>query len=154
MIKEKEKHIGQFDIKIKNKDGTIEEFTKFNRIMDSILNSMINIFDGITPDLTIKYLAIGTGSTPITDTDTQLDTEIFRTQFLTSNLTSTGQFTTTYVILDNEAVGTWEEIGIFAGSGATAAANSGTLVSRILFNFNKTALQEVDITRIDQVSRT
>ena len=154
MINEKEKHIGQFEFKIKNKDGTIEEFTKFNRIMDSILNSMINIFDGITPDLQIKFLAIGTGATAITDTDTQLDTEIFRTQFLTSNLTGTGEFTTTYAVLDSEAVATWEEIGIFSGTGETAALNSGTLVSRILFNFEKTALQEVDITRVDKVSRT
>lgn len=153
MIKEKEKHSGKFIIKVKNKDGTIQEFTEFNRIMDSILNSLVNVFDGITPDLQIKYLAIGTGTTAITDTDTQLDTEIFRTQFLTSNLTGTGEFTTTYTILDSEAVATWEEIGIFAGSGATAAANSGTLVSRILFNFTKTSLQEVDVTRVDTISR-
>lgn len=144
---------GHFDIKIKENDKIKEEYSIDNRITNTALDAIINILDNIDPDLNIKFIAIGTDSTPLNDNDTQLGNEIFRSQFLTSDNDAVGQFTTTFAILDNEAVATWEEIGIFCGDSATSSTNTGIMLSRILFNRTKTSLEEIDITRIDKVIR-
>jgi hypothetical protein len=153
MINEHNNHHGIFKITCKSKGKVISEEIVKNRITNVALNKMINILDGIDPDLQIKYLAIGTDNSPIDDNDSQLGTEVFRTQFQTSDNNADGEFTTTFTILDSEAVTTWQEIGIFCGSGATASANSGTMLSRILYNRNKTSLEEIEITRLDKIRR-
>jgi hypothetical protein len=56
-------------------------------------------------------------------------------------------------LLDAEAVGNLEEIGIFCGSTATSSVNTGTLMSRILFKKTKTANEEITIRRTDKVVR-
>lgn len=124
-----------------------------NRITDLAISKMINALDGIDPDLQIKYLAIGTSANPINDSDTQLGNEIFRTQFLNSDLTAFNEFTTNFSVLDYEAVATWEEIAIFCGSSATSSPNSGTMLTRILFHDEKTSLEEISIIRIDRRTR-
>lgn len=145
--------LGEFKITVKHKDGTIEEDYIKNRITNTALQAIINILDNIDPNLDIKYLAIGTDGTALNDNDTQLGNEIFRTQFLTSDNDATGQFTTTFAVLDSEAVAQWEEIGIFCGDSATSTANTGIMLSRILYSRDKTALEEIDFTRKDKVIR-
>ena len=146
--------LGQFKVKTTNKEtGNVSEEVVNNRITNNALDKIINILDNIDPNLDIKYLAIGTGTTALNDADTTLVTEIFRTQFVTSNNTSVGEFTTEFAILDSEAIATWGEIGIFCGDSATSSADTGVMLSRILFTKTKTSLEEVTITRIDRVSR-
>lgn len=145
--------IGEFKIIIKHKNGSIEEDYIKNRITNAALDAIINILDNLDPDLDIKYLAIGDDNSPIDDNDTTLGNEIFRAQFDTSNNDAIGQFTTTFTVLDSEAVGQWEEIGIFCGDAATASANTGTMLSRILYSRDKTSLEEIQFTRIDKVVR-
>jgi len=146
---------GKFKIKIKNVlSGKIEEDIVNNRITDIALDKIINLLDNIDPDLDIKYLAIGTGTSPVNNFDTQLDNEIFRTQAQNSENISTGEFETKFTVLESEAVATWEEIGIFCGNGATSTANTGTMLSRILYNRDdKTNLELIDITRVDKIER-
>lgn len=154
MIKDVLGWAGDFDLIIKE-NGKIKETVHIkNRITNTALDAIVNILDNIDPDLNIKFLAIGTDNTPLDDNDTQLGNEIFRTQFLTSDNDAVGQFTTTFAVLDGEAVATWEEIGVFVGDAATTTPNSGTLLSRILFSRVKTALEEVDVSRIDRIVRT
>lgn len=145
--------MGKFKIKVKENGQIKEEYEIKNRITNTALDAIINILDNIDPDLDIKYLAIGTDNSPLNDNDTQLGNEIFRTQFDSSNNDAVGQFTTTFTIFDSEAVATWEEIGVFCGDSATASADTGIMLSRILFNRVKTSLEEIDITRIDKVIR-
>lgn len=146
--------LGQFKIKVKNVEtGEVTEELIKNRITNTALDAIINILDNIDPNLDIKYLAIGTDNSPLDDNDTKLGTEVFRTQFTASNNTAVGEFTTEFAVLDSEAVTTWEEIGIFCGDSATASADTGIMLSRILYNRTKTALEEVDITRIDRIIR-
>jgi len=147
-------HEGYYIITAKYKDGHKETQVVKNRITNVALDKTINAFDGIDPNMQIKYLAIGTSDAAINDNDTTLGTEIFRTQFQTSNNTATGEFTTTFAVLDTEAVATWEELGIFCGTSATATADTGTMLSRILFNFEKTNLVEADFTRVDRQIRS
>ena len=122
--------------------------------MDTVLNQLIDSLVGTAPNLEIKYLAVGTSSAALGDAQTQLTTEIFRTPAVTGpTRTATGQVETEFTILDSEAVATIEEIGIFGGSTASITANSGTLISRILWHKVKTSSEEITITRIDKVVR-
>ena len=51
----------------------------------------------------------------------------------------------------NESSVTIQEIGIFAGSSATATKDSGILVSRILWAYSKTGSEELNFTRSDRL---
>lgn len=140
---------GGYDIFI---NGKYSETVK-NRLMDTVLTKMIGIYKGDAPDLEIFYLALGTGSTAVTDTDTTLDTEIFRTPIVTQTDVATGEILTEFIVLDSEAVGNLEEIGIFAGSTATASVDTGTLISRILWTKVKSASEEITFRRTDKIVR-
>jgi len=145
---------GQFKILTKNKiTGEIKEETKFNRVMNEVLDQLSKVLQGDTPDLEIQYLALGTGNTAITDSDTTLDNEIFRTPYTLRSVTGLGILEHTFIVLDTEAVGSIKEIGIFGGSTATASADTGTLISRILWTKEKTNAEEIQFTRIDSVGR-
>lgn len=146
-----EKWSGEFQIFINGKHVK----TICNRVMDAALNKMANILAGVSPDLQIKYLAVGTSNTSVTNTQTQLGAEIFRTIPVTSpTLTATGEITTEFILLESEAIGNIEEIGIFCGASATSTTNSGTMLSRILWKKTKTNSEEITIKRIDRVVRT
>jgi hypothetical protein len=108
---------------------------------------------GETPDLEIKYLALGTSNTPVTVLDTKLGVEIFRTPIAAQSITAKGELTTEFIVLYNVAGGQIEEIGIFGGSTATSTADSGTLISRILWSKAKTNSEELNFRRIDRLSR-
>jgi hypothetical protein len=124
-----------------------------NRVMNAAINQLADAFTGVAPNLQIKWLAVGTSNTPVTDDDTKLANEIFRTQAVTSpTRISTGQIETEFKILETEAIGTLREIGIFAGN-ATDVKDSGTLISRILWNKEKTVNEEMTIKRIDVIRR-
>jgi len=141
---------GGYDIYI---NGKYSETVK-NRLMDTVLTQIIGMYKGDAPDLQIYYLALGTGNTAITDTDTTLDTEIFRTPLAVATTdVGTGEILNEFIVLDTEAVGNIEEIGIFGGSTATAAADSGTLISRILWSKVKSNSEEITFRRTDKVVR-
>lgn len=148
--------IGVFEIKVYNiSKGTCKKKIIFNRIMNTGLDQLSETLLGNATDLEIKYLAVGTDNTPITDTDTQLGAEIFRTppQAGPTKL-GTGTIETEFILLDNEAVGSIREVGIFVGSTATSTVNTGTLLTRILWNYEKSNSEEIIIKRIDRIVRS
>ena len=134
--------VGVFEIQHKNGIDIVR-----NRIMQAAITQLRDILSGSAPALQITHLAIGTSSTAITGAETQLGAEIFRTPVALQASTAYNIMQTSFVILDTEAVGTWAEIGIFCEG--TMAANSGTLLSRILYSKVKTASEEITITRTD-----
>ena len=72
MTRELQGHQGQFIITKKNKiTGEVVTRRVFNAITDLAINKEINALKGTNPDIQIKYLAIGTGSNPINNADTQ-----------------------------------------------------------------------------------
>jgi len=147
-------HTGKYRIKTINKlNGTSYEEEIKNRLMDNTLDELLKVLQGTATDLEIKYLALGTDSTAITDTDAALGTEVFRVALTDITKTGTGELTSLAVVLDSEAVATIEEIGLFAGAAASAAADSGTLVSRILWHRVKSNSEELQFTRIDTIVR-
>ena len=102
-------------------------------------------------DIDINYVALGDGQTPHSATDTQLENEQFR-RAVDSKTIETDLIRSITNILSGEA-NTFDiyEIGIFANG--TAAANSGTLVSRIVFSTPvvKTSAVTLSIIRTDKV---
>lgn len=129
---------------IDNKKKLIEE--KHNLIMDDVhhrvANAFIGGFDvGIYYD--IKHLAIGTGTTAVTGTDTTLDTEVYRVPYVVQANPSQKVITVDFYITDSEYVGDIEEIGIFGGYESTISANSGNLLSRVLWSYTKSSGEEI-----------
>jgi hypothetical protein len=130
-----------------------ERFLINNLITDIGLNLLRDALNGDVTTCEIKYLALGTSSAAVSDTDTQLGGEIFRTIFVSTTKPDIGELQKTALILENEAVAQIEEIGIFAGVTATTAANSGIMISRVLYSRNKTNLESLQIIRTDTIQR-
>lgn len=143
------KNIGKFEIFVNGKKVD----TIYNRVMDTVLKQQVEILQGSTPDLEIKYLALGTSDAAVTNTDTQLGNEIFRMQYSNRSKVSKNELKHKFKLLAGEVVDTVREIGIFGGTGATATTNSGTLISRILWTRDITANEELDFIRTDKVVR-
>lgn len=122
-----------------------------NRVMDNVLDKLAECLRGTSPNLEIKYLAFGGSSTAITGLETKLGSEFFRCAITNQSKTATAEITTEFNILSTEAVGQIEEIGIFGGSTASITANSGTLISRILWSHGKTNAEELNIIRVDRM---
>lgn len=143
---------GKFIITIKNKSDT--EVVEINNVITNAgLNLLRNFLAGDVTDGQIKYLAVGTSSASVNFTDTQLGEELFRTEFVDQNITSTGVLNSNTILLETEGVGQIEEVGIFAGSTASSATNSGIMISRILFSRNKTNLESIQFQRVDTIGR-
>ena len=142
-----EKWSGKFVIQ--TKDG-IEVIN--NKVMDIALSGIVKALSGDS-NIQIKYLALGTSSIPVTNTDTKLGNEIFRTPISNQEVSAIGELTTDFVVLDSEAVGNIRKMGIFGGSTATNTKNSGVLISRILWSRDKTNSEEINIKRIDRIGR-
>lgn len=140
---------GKYDIYINKK---FKESVK-NRIMNTVLDQIIEAYQGVNPDLEIKYLALGTSNTSISDTDTVLGAEIFRTPIVTQSKTGTGEIQTDFTVLSTEAIGQIEEIGIFGGTSASGTVDTGTLISRILWSHDKTSSEEIAFKRTDKIIR-
>lgn len=145
----KNENVGLFEIYV---NGEFSERI-FNRVMDVVIQSQLDILKGIGANLDIKYLALGTDNTPITDTDTQLGNEIFRTAYVERTEPGTAQLQHRFIALTSDAVAQIEEIGIFGGATATSTANTGILISRILWSRNKTNSEEITFIRTDKVVR-
>jgi len=155
MINEKELWQGTFEIKIKNKEtGEVKQEILHNRIMNVGLQEIVKPLYGGTANITIKYLALGTGTTAITDNDAALATESIRMSAdSTISATATGQVTSEFVLTETAMITAIQEIGIFCGTSASMTANVGIMLSRILWYHDHTNTEEITFRRIDQISR-
>jgi hypothetical protein len=154
MINNKTFWDGVFEIKIKDKiTGKIKTEELHNRLMNAALQELVKPLTGTAANLEIKYLALGTGTTAVTDNDTSLATEIFRTPDTSLSANATGQITSEFIVLSSDATATISEIGIFGGTSATLTANVGICISRILWHHVKTSTEEITFRRIDTIVR-
>lgn len=112
----------------------------FGALLDPLVNDTPSI------DPWIKYGAIGTGTTAVSEANTTLATEVFRAT-LASQYKSGNVAYNTFLAGNGDANGnTITEFGLFCGS-ATGTANSGTLFSRVLISpsFAKTSAKTLTI---------
>ncbi len=140
-------------ITIRYQDGTEEVLHLKNMVMNCAKNMMRDGLKGTVTDFKIKYVALGSSTTAVANTQTQLGSEQFRKAVTQQSAGGTGVLTTTSYIASYEGNSfTIEEIGWFAGSTATASANSGVMVARVLYHRAKTNLESITITRDDTLS--
>lgn len=145
---------GLFEINIRSKTEDRNKIIVIkNRIMNVILNAFANAYIGTPSNFQVKYLAVGSSSAAVTDTDTILGNEIFRTQVTSQTRSGTGEASSDFVLLSTEANFNIKEIGIFGGTLATSTAGTGTLISRVLWDYTKTSSEEISIKRIDKIVR-
>ena len=147
---------GRYIIEINKKDGSKEVREFPNMITNNFIGELARITTLTSGyDLGFRYMALGKDGgeiLPLNGNNTRLGQEIFRKQFTTVERTAT-TVTRTVIINSDEANDHIKEIGIFAGSAATATANSGIMVSRVLFDYDKDELESIRITRIDTFGR-
>lgn len=124
-----------------------------NLITDAGLNLIRQALADAAFDAEIKYVALGTSNVAPAATDTKLGNEVFRKQVTKQEFPATGQVQTTCYIAPYEGNYAIQEIGWFAGAGATAAKDSGVLVARVLYARTKNELESWTISRQDNFSR-
>lgn len=100
----------------------------------------------------ISYVAVGSSATAPAAGDTTLGAETFR-KVVTSQVqgASANQTVTTVYLAPAEANGQIEEVGWFAGA-ATATADTGVLVARVLYSKLKDNLESIQIERTDTIN--
>ena len=146
---------GYFDIKEYRQGKLFKHDVIKNIITDVALDKEIEILLGTAPDMAVEYFAFGTGSAVPLATDTQLGAEVGRFQPTTAFInTGIGIVEGSVFLTSSDLVGeNIREIAIFCGSTATGSANTGTMLSKILWSFDKTANDEIEIVRTDTVER-
>ncbi|MDW7673787.1 MAG: hypothetical protein SCK28_04535 [Bacillota bacterium] len=146
--------LGQYEILIFDRNRQVIERQKLkNRILNAGLNMLRDALKGDIQDVKLKYLALGASDMPIIDSQTQLGYEQFRTAWINQTASQTGQLQSTALVLDTEAVFNIREIGIFAGATATESANTGIMISRIIWSRDKTNLESIQFIRTDTINR-
>lgn len=145
---------GIVTVKIYDQHGNpIEVWRHKNLITDAGKNLVRDALKGSTTDLKIKYVALGSGTTAPAGSQTTLATEQFRKAITLQTAGTTGVVTTTGFIAASEATSfTIGELGWFAGTTATASANTGIMVARVLYSRAKTSLESLEIDRTDTFS--
>jgi hypothetical protein len=138
-----------FSINPKTKEKT-HLATINNLITNLALDNWANALRGYhTYSNTIFYLAIGNDNSAVSASDTQLGNELYRVPVVSYNVSVTKQCVTDFFITDQGFVGQIEEVGIFTNDTATATANTGDMLSRVLWSHNKTNSEEILIQRTD-----
>jgi hypothetical protein len=111
---------------------------------------LMGTYTGSLDDLQIKYFAFGTGTSEYPADVTRLDAEVFRKQITQQSINSWQTDVTTIVSVGaNEGNYHIREIGVFAGSAATATANSGTMIARTVVDIDKNSNIILNIMRTD-----
>ena len=140
-------------ITVRDLEGNILEQVKLKNTIVMVGRKMWrDMLKGTIADGQLKRCAVGDGAAAITDADIKLGNEVFRKAFTAESTPADDEYITTCYITPAEAIGLIEEIGWFAGAAAGAAADSGIMVSRVLWSRNKTALESVQIDRHDTVA--
>ncbi len=141
-------------ITVRDLDGKILEVKHIKNLIPTVgLGMVIDLLEGLIADGKIKIMAVGSNATAPALGQTQLVAETFRKAYTSMSEPTTISLKTITYIAPPEAVGLINEIGWFAGVGALVGTpNSGIMVSRILYNRNKTAIESIQVERTDLIT--
>jgi len=154
-MKEKLKWNGRYEINVidKRENEIVDKILINNIITEEALVELLKPLYGDATDIDIKYLAVGTGTASITGVETSLGSELDR-YYKVDQTTSGLNLRTDFTIGSTESQFVIKELGIFAGATATASAETGLLVSRVLYTYDKTGDDiELQIARVDTINR-
>ena len=149
--------LGQWELEIRE-NNQIKELVLLthNLITDAGLNMFRDALKGDVTDCEIKYVALGSDATAPANDQTALVAEEFRKVVTSQNVDpiTAGKLYTELYVADTEGNSfKTEEIGWFAGVGATATVNTGICIARILYSRQKASTESWTVRRTDQISR-
>jgi len=147
------KPTGNVKITVRSLDGkVIEETYLKNALVMSGRKLWRDMLKGTITDGQIKYVGVGSSNQVIADADIKLVAETFRNVRTTDAVPADDSYITTFYLGPTQANGTIKEIGWFCGVDATAIANSGVLLARVLWSHTKLDSESVEITRTDSIA--
>jgi len=156
ILKPKSKFIWRYNVKITafDLDGNIKDVQEFHNLIMTVGKNMFRDgLQGVITDLKIKRLGIGGTATAVNIAQTTLISEFFRKAVTSYAPGATGILVSTTYIAPYEAnTPRIEELGWFCGVLATDTANSGIMISRVLYSKQKTELESLQIARTDTIS--
>jgi hypothetical protein len=101
----------------------------------------------------VTYVALGTGSTSPSASDTKLVAESFRKKISSYANGGTGESLASAYIAPTEAVGlVIGEVAFFGGASATSVANSGIMIARGLYAHTKTSSESLTLVFDETIS--
>jgi len=134
-------------------DGGPVEVSEFpNLITTDGKNLVRDALRGVTTDLAIKYLGVGTDNTAPSAGQHTLIAESMRKAVTSQSTPGNGQTKTTVYLSGTDANVGINELGWFAGPLATGSAGSGVMVARVLYAHTKTSLESIQVDRTDTFS--
>jgi hypothetical protein len=136
------------------KEGFLVDSTQFHNIITDVGLTWLADSLRSTHCNKIYYLGWGASSAAASTSNTALSTETGRKLVTSQTSSGVGVCITTVYLGPTEAVGSIKELGWFAGTSASATALSGTMLSRVIYERNKTALESITVTRTDTLIRT
>lgn len=122
-------------------DGTVQTTHKDNMIVNVGFDFIANAIGATTsrPGI-MKYIAVGTGTTEVSATQSALTSQLAIKEATYNHLSSTKNFTFTVTYNPGEATGAITEAGVFNGDG-------GIMFDRVVFSvINKGAEDTLKIT--------
>lgn len=143
-----------FELKDAQTGELIRRWKQKNLLTNANGTQFQRMLRGQSFDMTLAYFAVGSGTTPAKRSDVRLETEQFRKQVTQTSASSSGtdfRVTSVCSLAADEANFPIREVGVFCGASATTAANTGTLISRVLADFDKNSNQILNIYRVDHL---
>lgn len=134
-------------------DGVLQSEVRFPNLVTTVGKNLVrDSFDGGVTDLAIKYMGWGTSATAPAVGQTTLVAESGRKAVTSQADGAAGIIDTTVYLGPDDATVAIGELGWFSGATATATANSGSMIARVLYAKNKTNLESVSVVRTDTFS--
>ncbi len=156
-IQERRAWAGRIRVTARDLEGNITDVEEFDNLLTTTGFNMVR--DGLFGDVSdfeVKALTIGDDATAPTIADTVLGNETFRKARTSQSKPADGQVQYFQYISPSEAVGTIEELGWVAGAAVNTASpagkDTGIMIARVLYSRNKTALESLQIERVDSVA--
>ncbi len=141
---------GIFEVTLTDRRTGLDRVVVPNLIVDGGLGLTLDLWAG-TETKGWGYIAIGTDGTAPAPGQTRLFEEVTRKAVALEK--GSGELRATVFFDDTEANVHIREIGLFGGSTATSAPDTGILVARAVVDINKTNQHSLTITRRDLLSR-
>ena len=120
---------GHLNLRVVRADGTIEEFDFKNLVVTYGLNLMAKYLSGGTVSTPVNHIAVGTGTTPPSSTNTALGVEVSRKQASVAQGVGADAHKVTFQA-------TWAAGQLnnsFTEAGLFDAATAGNMFSRVTF---------------------
>ena len=145
-----------FNVKITafDLDGNIKDVTEFKKLLVTTgFGMVVDAWQGLVADIEIKDMALGNDNTAPLLINTTLGNETYRMALTSQAEVTATSLLSVAIVPAADAVGLIEEIGWFAGAGADGVGpDTGIMISRVLYNRTKTALESLSIERTDTIA--